>query len=88
MKVKGILAAGIAATLFLLCGCGGGGNTPGYEYGREQGSSNMLLFSSSDEGLDDFLNDYLHRHLRYANLRIGARALGSSALFNKEGGGR
>ena len=84
MKIKGILAAGIAATLFLLCGCGGGGNTPGYEYGREQGSSNMLLFSSSDEGLDDFLNDYLHRHLRYDNLRIGDGALGSSVMFNKE----
>ena len=84
MKIKGILAAGIAATLLLFCGCGGDGNAPGYEYGREQGSSNMLLFSSSDEGLDNFLNDYLHRHLRYDNLRIGDGALGSSVMFNKE----
>lgn len=84
MKIKGILAAGVAATLLLSCGCGGGGKTPDYEYGREQGSSNMLLFSSSDEGLDDFLNDYLHRHLRYDNLRIGDGALGSSVMFNKE----
>ena len=71
MKIKKILAAGIAATLLFSCGCGGTVKTPEYEYGREQGSSNMLLFSSSDEGLDNFLNDYLHRHRR-----CGARLLG------------
>ena len=44
----------------------------------------MLRFSSSDESLDDFLNDYLHRHLRYDEYRIGDLSLGSSVMFNKE----
>ncbi len=44
----------------------------------------MLKFSSTDEGLDNFLNDYLHRHLRYDDLRIGSLSLGASVMFNKE----
>ena len=55
-----------------------------YTYEREQGTSTMLKFSSSDEGLDAFLNDYLHRHLRYDDMRIGSLSLGASVMFNKE----
>ena len=44
----------------------------------------MLKFSSSDKSLDDFLNDYLHRHLRYDEKRIGGLPLGDSVMFNKE----
>ena len=59
-------------------------NSDDYVYEREQGTSTMLKFSSSDEGLDNFLNDYLHRHLRYDDMRIGTLSLGASVMFNKE----
>lgn len=59
-------------------------NSDDYVYEREQGTSTMLKFSSTDEGLDNFLNDYLHRHLRYDDLRIGSLSLGASVMFNKE----
>ncbi len=71
--------------MLFTCACAGTGDPlPDYQYQREQGDSTMLKFSSSDEGLDDFLNDYLHRHLRYDDLRIGALSLGNSVMFNKE----
>ena len=80
-----------AGMLLTAAGCtqtgGGGGtsfNSDDYVYEREQGASTMLKFSSTDEGLDNFLNDYLHRHLRYDDLRIGSLSLGSSVMFNKE----
>lgn len=54
-----------------------------YVYTRES-EENMLRFSSSDKGLDAFLNDYLHRHLRYDENRIDYRDLGSAVTFGKE----
>lgn len=89
MKFVKILGLGCAAVmLFSAAACTQQG-TPSfsgddYVYEREQGTSTMLKFSSSDEGLDNFLNDYLHRHLRYDDLRIGSLSLGSSVMFNKE----
>ena len=68
------------------CGDKGGGDSDyteiDYNYTKE--SETMLKFSSSDADLDHFLNDYLHRHLRYDNYRIGDLSLGSSVMFNKE----
>ena len=68
------------------CGDKGGGDSDyteiDYNYTKE--SETMLKFSSSDSDLDHFLNDYLHRHLRYDNYRIGDLSLGSSVMFNKE----
>lgn len=89
MKIKKLLGIAAAALFFVSYGCTGtgtptGGTTSDYEYEREQGTSTMLKFSSSDDGLDNFLNDYLHRHLRYDDLRIGALSLGNSVMFNKE----
>lgn len=53
-------------------------------YNTAKQSENMLHFSSSDKAMDDFLNDYLHRHLRYDDYRIGELSLGNSVMFNKE----
>ncbi len=87
MKSKRLIALGAAACMLFACGCGNKGETTAkedYVYKRESGSSTMLKFSSSDEGLDSFLNDYLHRHLRYDDMRIGSLSLGNSVMFNKE----
>lgn len=87
MKSKRLIALGAAACMLFACGCGNKGETPAkedYVYKRESGSSTMLKFSSSDDGLDSFLNDYLHRHLRYDDMRIGSLSLGNSVMFNKE----
>lgn len=54
-----------------------------YEYQRES-TTNMLKFSSSDQGMADFLNDYFHRHLRYDDKRIDYRDLGVGVTFAKE----
>ena len=83
MKFKKLFALGFAACMVFAAGCNGAGATE-YEYIRESGASNMLKFSSSDKSLDDFLNDYLHRHLRYDEKRIGGLPLGDSVMFNKE----
>ena len=77
MKFKKLFALGFAACMVFAAGCNGAGATE-YEYIRESGASNMLKFSSSDKSLDDFLNDYLHRHLRYDEKRIGGLPLGDS----------
>lgn len=90
MRFRKMLCFCSAAVMLFAAGCTG---TPGddtsfggddYTYEREQGTSTMLKFSSSDEGLDAFLNDYLHRHLRYDDMRIGSLSLGASVMFNKE----
>ncbi len=46
--------------------------------------ADFIHFSSTQADFDDFINDYLHRHLRYDEERIGALALGDSVMFNKE----
>ena len=82
--MKKIIAAILGAVLCLTFfgGCANKGDAVDYNYSKE--SDTMLHFSSSDEGLDAFLNDYLHRHLRYDDYRIGDLALGNSVMFNKE----
>lgn len=78
--IKKLITFGLAAILsFGLVACSGS-----KEYIYEKESEKMVRFSSSDKVLDDFLNDYLHRHLRYDEYAIGSLELGNSALFNKE----
>ena len=82
MKTKKVLGICCSAVMLLAAaGCtpqgGTAFNSDDYVYEREQGTSTMLKFSSSDEGLDNFLNDYLHRHLRYDDMRIGSLSLGA-----------
>ena len=80
-KVFASILGGVLC-LAMLGGCAKTEESVAYTYGKE--SDTMLHFSSSDESLDAFLNDYLHRHLRYDDYRIGDLALGSSVMFNKE----
>ncbi len=78
---KRILA--LLIVLLLLIGsaaCSGGT----YDYHYSKTSENMLRFESSDKELDHFLNDFLHRHLRYDDYSIGPGRLGESVVFNKE----
>lgn len=85
-KFCAILLALVCACAFIGCGDKGGNTTGGfdaYAYTRES-TTDMLTFSSSDKGLDNFLNDYLHRHLRYDDKRIDFRDLGSAVTFGKE----
>ncbi len=56
-----------------------------YEFGvNEKMNKDFVTFSSTQGNFDDFINDYLHRHLRYDDQRIGALSLGDSVMFNKE----
>ncbi len=80
--MKRITAALLGAVMCLAVFGGCAAKTEEYAYQKQ--SDTMLRFSSSDESLDDFLNDYLHRHLRYDEYRIGDLSLGSSVMFNKE----
>lgn len=65
-----ILAASVAAVL-CVSSCGGGTNggktisLADYKYQKE--SDEFLTFSSSDKGLDFFLNDYFKRHVGYVD---------------------
>ncbi len=56
-----------------------------YEFGvNEKMNKDFVAFSSTQDNFDNFINDYLHRHLRYDDERIGALSLGDSVMFNKE----
>ena len=80
LKILTLIFSGIMVTA-IVAGCAKG-DTFDYSYQKE--SDTMLHFSSSDSDLDAFLNDYLHRHLRYDDYRIGLLSLGDSVMFNKE----
>lgn len=73
----------IICALFLMMGCSAC-SAGIYDYDYEKSSDNMLQFESSDKELDHFLNDFLHRHLRYDDYSIGPGKLGESVVFNKE----
>lgn len=71
----------VCILLFGLTACSG----KRYDYNYERASEgNMLKFESSDKDMDHFLNDFLHRHLRYDDYSIGDGRLGESVVFNKE----
>jgi len=50
----------------------------------QKNEAEFLYFRSSDKDLEDFINDFMHRHLRYNEDAVGYQALGSSVMFNKE----
>ena len=79
-KIVAFILGLICIFSFVACSNKGGDN---FTYTRES-TDDMLKFSSSDSGLNDFLNDYLHRHLRYDDQRIDFRDLGGSVTFGKE----
>lgn len=56
------------------------------EYVYKKTSDRMLKFESSDNELDNFLNDFLHRHLRYDEYSIGVGwdQLGTNLMYDKE----
>ena len=72
-------------------GGGGGGNTDvvvpdlenGYTY-TKQNNDGLMQFYSSDPALDNFLNDYMRRHLRYDDEAIGALKIGNGNSVWKE----
>lgn len=87
-KILSVILAIACMFSFAACDNGNNGGNNGasgidYEYVRES-ENNILKFSSSDEGLDNFLNDYFHRHARYDSKRIDSRDLGSAVTFGKE----
>ena len=47
-------------------------------------SPDFVHFSSSDNGLDNFLNDFLDRNLRYDNQSLGTNSLGGGVMYEKE----
>lgn len=88
--ILGVLFAVVMGTSVLLSGCtsnngGNSGTMNDYDINiNEKESENFIKFASTQSGFDDFINDYLHRHLRYDDERIGSLALGDSVMFNKE----
>ena len=87
-KVIAVLSAVVMSAAALLGGC-----TPGDSSGahndfdfdsNEKVSADFVRFNSTQGDFDDFINDYLHRHLRYDDWRVGDLALGDSVMFNKE----
>lgn len=91
-KIIAILFAVVMGVFALLCGCAP--SDPGEDPNKnmndfdfntnEKESENFVKFVSTQGDFDDFINDYLHRHLRYDDYRIGPLALGDSVMFNKE----
>lgn len=73
-RTIGVLFALILTFSFVACG---------YQP-YQKVEDDFLTFKSSDDGLDNFTNDYFKRHLRYDENRIGTLSLGNSVLFNKE----
>jgi len=60
----------------------GGTNMNKTVTGEKQGS--FVRFNSSDKGMDEFINDYLDKHLRHNKNQIHGLPLGASVMFNKE----
>lgn len=54
-----------------------------YTY-TKQNNEGLMQFYSSDPTLDEFLNDYMQRHLRYSDKRIGDIKLGDTKTVWKE----
>ncbi len=89
MKRKPKIAVCISLCFLLLAGCFGCGNNndkvdkptyEGYDYQVAHTSQNRFIyFESSDASLDDFINDYVNRHMRDdADTRVGDQTIGYS----------
>lgn len=55
----------------------------GYTY-QKQNNDGLMQFYSSDESMDAFLNEYMRRHLRYDDDKIGDLKLGEGNTVWKE----
>ena len=91
-KFMSILFAVVLGACALLSGCSPDDGETGEqglrnEYNFEENvkeSEDFVNFVSTQADFDSFINDYLHRHLRYDDQRIGPLSLGDSVMFNKE----
>ena len=91
-KLSKIVSAALAGAMcFSLAACGSKTvKNPkptfldnGYTYAK-QNNEGLMQFYSSDETLDAFLNDYMERHLRYSDNKIGDLKLGDTKTIWKE----
>ena len=55
----------------------------GYTYTKEN-DDGVMQFSSSDSDLDEFINEYMERHLRYSDNSIGSLKIGEGSTVWKE----
>ena len=62
--IRKILLAALCFALSVYTFAACGYSDKGYAPPRAE-RSDLLTFSSSDSGFDNFINDYAHRHLRY-----------------------
>lgn len=72
----------------IFCSCSNATKTTIETYKKIQNRTKIdkdfVVFDSSDKGLNDFLNDFLKRHLRYDDNRIGKLSVGNAVMFDKE----
>lgn len=89
-RLIAVLFAVVIGAFALLCGCAPSDDTKqenlnDFDFNTNaKESENFIKFVSTQGDFDNFINDYLHRHLRYDDYRIGPLALGDSVMFNKE----
>lgn len=86
-KTTKIASAILTAVLLVSCaGCNGNQETyDPVDYTPSHDSLNRLItFSSSDSGLDSFLNEYRERHMRYNENRIHTHPVGAGSTAWKE----
>lgn len=90
-KTKRILALAIAASMLCQTACTGQQKAAKEAYSYTKESDSLTYFSSSDEELDEFLNDYFKRHVGYIDEEEGDMAVNSikpgagfDGLFNHE----
>lgn len=91
--IQTIVAAALGATMLFSASCGGKGEssssptgiTDGYEYTPQHYSMHgRLAFYSDDTRLDNFLNEYFERHMRYSDLRVHEFPVGGGQPVWKE----
>ncbi|MCI8487780.1 MAG: hypothetical protein HFE36_03610 [Clostridia bacterium] len=85
--IRKILLAALCFALSVYTFAACGYSDKGYAPPRAE-RSDLLTFSSSDSGFDNFINDYAHRHLRYdedsvADINFPGFPLGSGSGFAK-----
>jgi predicted small lipoprotein YifL len=89
-KIRVMLFAFAFSLIFTLAGCGGKGSivipSPDADFAPilAKQSEEFVKFVTPNANSDLFMNEYLERHLRYNDNRIGTAALGSGVMFAKE----
>ncbi len=64
---KGLFSIALASMLLFAAGCGDSKSSSGEQPSYSKSSAELLRFTSSDEDLDFFLNDYFKRHSGYVD---------------------